>query len=263
MSTANISIFRRDGADIRVVLVDGEPWWVAADVTKALGFVNGRMAISRLDQDGVSLADVIDTMGRTQSATILDESALYELIIRSDKPDAKEFRRWVTRDVLPSIRKTGTYAAAAAEPDLALPHDYLSALEALIERERANVALTLENQELAPRATAWDALASAEGDFSVADAAKTISRNGHAIGSQRLFEFMHQINWVFRGADTKWRCYQHAVDKGYIATKLQFHYHPATGERVVDVPQIRVTAKGVNRLSQRLAGRHLEAVVSA
>lgn len=109
-------------------------------------------------------------------------------------------------------------------------------------------------RELEPRAQAWDALASAEGDYSVGDAAKILARAGVLTGPQRLFDQMERLGWVFRGGDGSWRAYAHRVDKGYLGEKPQFHYHPGTGERVVDAPQVRVTVKGVEQLRRRLGG---------
>lgn len=109
-------------------------------------------------------------------------------------------------------------------------------------------------KELEPRAEAWDAIASAEGDYSVGDAAKILARAGILTGPQRLFGQMEDIGWVFRGGDGSWRAYAHRVDRGFLAEKPTFHYHPATGERVVDAPQVRVTVKGIEQLRRRLGG---------
>jgi prophage antirepressor-like protein len=108
--------FSFDGAAVRVVLVDGEPWWVAADVCGALAIANPRDALSRLDDDekGVGLTD---TLGGSQHLSIINESGLYSLILRSRKAEAKRFKKWVTAEVLPSIRKHGAYMMPAAEPE--------------------------------------------------------------------------------------------------------------------------------------------------
>jgi prophage antirepressor-like protein len=98
------------GASVRTVTIKGEPWWVAADVCAVLEIENSRHAISRLEKDDVALADIIDSMGRRQKATVINEPGLYELLIRSDKAQARPFRRWVTKEVLPEIRRTGRYS---------------------------------------------------------------------------------------------------------------------------------------------------------
>jgi anti-repressor protein len=98
-----------DGHPVRIIEVDGEPWFVLADVCKVLEVGNPSDAARRLDEDERHDLDIIDPMGRPQTATGVNESGLYSLILTSRKPDAKRFRKWVTGDVLPSIRKTGAY----------------------------------------------------------------------------------------------------------------------------------------------------------
>ncbi|WP_339079622.1 Bro-N domain-containing protein [Pseudomonas sp. TMP9] len=106
--------FSFDGAAVRVVLVDGEPWWVAADVCGALAITNARDALSRLDDDEKGVA-LTDTLGGNQQLSIVNESGLYSLIFKSRKAEAKRFKKWVTAEVLPSIRKHGTYVMPAVE----------------------------------------------------------------------------------------------------------------------------------------------------
>ena len=102
----DITIFNHLGNDIRVVTDEqGEPLFVLNDICTALGITNTRNVAGRLDEDCVRLADVTDNLGRLRQTNVITEAGLYEVIIRSDKPEAKAFRRWVTSEVLPSIRK--------------------------------------------------------------------------------------------------------------------------------------------------------------
>lgn len=114
---ANIQIFEYQNNKVRTVDMYGEAWFVLKDVCAVLGISNNRMAADRLDDDekGVSL---IDTLGGKQEMVIVNESGLYHVILRSDKPEAAPFRRWVTNDVLPAIRKTGSYSVAQPDPNL-------------------------------------------------------------------------------------------------------------------------------------------------
>ena len=96
--------------DVRIFDIKGEPYFSVLDACNVLNISNSRMATSRLDPDDVTITDVIDSMGRDQKLTIINEGALYQLIFRSRTKDAKQFRKWVTHEVLPSIRKTGKYA---------------------------------------------------------------------------------------------------------------------------------------------------------
>ncbi len=249
-TTDSVAIFSYIGHDVRVMTIDGEPFWVALDVARVLGIVNARNAVARLDEDDVRLADVIDNLGRAQRMSVLNEAALYEMILRSDKPDAKQFRRWVTGVVLPEIRQNGSFSIAPVER--VLPQTFAEALREFAAEVDAHAA-TKEALDVAqPRAEAWDAIASAEGDYSVGDAAKILARAGIPTGPQRLFNQLRDIKWTYRGSDGSWRAYAERVEKGYLAEKPQFHHHPGTGERVIDPPQLRVTLKGVERLRQRL-----------
>lgn len=109
MNENEVQVWNYESSEIRTVQVNGEPWFVLADVCKVLEISNSRNISSRLDPDekGVTL---VDTLGGTQQMTIINESGLYTVILRSDKPQAKPFRKWVTSVVLPSIRKTGSYS---------------------------------------------------------------------------------------------------------------------------------------------------------
>ncbi|MCT4609014.1 MAG: BRO family protein, partial [Pelagimonas sp.] len=101
------------GHEVRTTVINGEPWFVAADVCKALGVANPRDAVKRLDDDEKDDVGLTDAIGREQSTTIINESGLYSLILSSRKPEAKPFKKWVTSEVLPTIRKTGSYGAPA------------------------------------------------------------------------------------------------------------------------------------------------------
>ena len=107
----NIQIFKYENNDVRTVELNGEPWFALKDVCAVLGISNHKMTAQRLDADEVILTDLTDSMGRQQETTVINESGLYNVILRSDKPEAKPFRKWVTSEVLPSIRKNGGYIA--------------------------------------------------------------------------------------------------------------------------------------------------------
>jgi prophage antirepressor-like protein len=139
MST-DIVPFAFEGVEVRTLTIDGEPWWVAVDVANALGLANSRDAIGRLDQDGVGNADVIDTMGRTQTARVLSEEALYELIFQSRVEAAVRFKRWAAQ-VIRSIRKTGTYTTVQKSP-----------MEIIREQHQSIGILLDENESLTVRA---------------------------------------------------------------------------------------------------------------
>ncbi len=258
MNTTDISIFRREGVDIRVLTIGGEPWWVVADLARALGLSNPSMAAGRLPIGDLSRAEVTDALGRKQSARITTEAGMYRLIFESRRPEAEDFQRWVTHEVLPSIRRSGSYALEQR----ALPTDFVSALRELANEVEAHEVTRAQLAEVQPRADAWNAIASADGDYSVGDAAKILARRGIPTGPQRLFAQLEEIKWIYRGGDGKWRPYAERVEKGFLAEKAQFHHHPGSGDLVLDAPQVRVTVKGIEKLRQRLHVGALQAVTA-
>jgi prophage antirepressor-like protein len=225
---------------------------VASDALGILGL--DRTAFRRLDEDEKGVAS-IHTPGGKQEVTTINEPGLYALVLGSRKPGAKDFKRWITHEVLPTLRRTGTYEIAPQSEDEIVA----KALQITAQRvEKLQAALDVAQ----PRAEAWDAIASAEGDYSVGDAAKILARAGIQTGPARLFAQLQILKWTYRGADSSWRAYAERVEKGYLAEKPQFHYHPGTGERVIDPPQVRITVKGIERLRQRLHGGDSKAVAA-
>ncbi|GAA3009335.1 phage antirepressor [Microbacterium aurantiacum] len=241
-----LAVFEFDGREVRTVTIDGEPWFVLADLCRVLGLSNASTYAARLAAIGevTRMYPITDAMGRQQQSTIVNEPGMYEVVIRSDKPEAIAFRRWISTDVLPSIRRTGSYAVPET-PEQLMARALIQAQEIVARRDEQIAVLT-------PRAEAWDELASAEGDYSVADAAKILARAGVETGPQRLFEQLASLRWIFRGRDGKWRAYADSVAAGYLAERPQSHHHPRTGELVIDPPQVRVTLRGTERLRVRL-----------
>ena len=133
-----VTIFKYEESKlVRTMNVSGEPWFVLKDVCDVLGLSTPARVAERLDSDEVSQAHLIDSMGRSQEMTIISESGLYNVILRSDKPEAKPFRKWVTAVVLPSIRKNGGYIAGQEElsPQELMAKALLVAQKTLTDRD--------------------------------------------------------------------------------------------------------------------------------
>lgn len=244
MST-DLTAYGFHGHSVRVVTDEhGEPWFVLADILNTLGITRRPSAVlDRIHPDGVRLAYPIeDAMGRVQPTTIVNESGMYETVIRSDADGAVPFRRWITTEVLPSIRKTGQYGAVShlTRSDLA---------RMVIDSEAAAAENAARVLELEPPARAWTSLADSAGDYSLRDAAQILARDhGVTTGQNRLMDTLREWAWV----DGKDIPYQRVVDQGLLRSKVQSYEHPRTNVRALAKPQIRITTKGLERILNKL-----------
>lgn len=142
-----LQIFNYGETPIRTIEKDGELWWAARDVCDILGMSRTTDAIRRLELDEVDKTSLIDGKGAAQETYIINESGLYNLILRSNKPEAKAFKRWVTHEVLPSIRKTGSYGMTSAQP--MSPAQLIAAqAQILVEMEQRMDAMQTKTQAL-------------------------------------------------------------------------------------------------------------------
>ena len=250
--TAQIIPFRyAEARELRTVTIDGEPWFVANDVTAILNIGNTSQALSYLDDDERGVI-TNDTLGGPQLVSIVSESGLYSLVLRSRKAEAKPFKRWVTHDVIPSIRKTGSSGTAAVRE---LPRDFAEALRALATEVEARALAEVRVRELTPAASAWASLVEATGDYSVADAAKMLSRDpAITIGQNTLFRWLGKHGWLYQRAG-EWHPYQDRVEAGLLTLKTNRPYWDSRrGVDVLPAPTVRVTAKGVQKLYAALGG---------
>jgi len=130
-----LKVFNYESNEVRTIMRDGEPWFVLKDVCRILDISDHKVVARRLDKDEVCQTPITDSMGRKQDTTIINESGLYDVILRSDKPEARPFRKWVTGTVLPAIRKTGSYSA-----DVLTDGTKAALAEAKAKNARARVA---------------------------------------------------------------------------------------------------------------------------
>jgi prophage antirepressor-like protein len=188
---SEIEAFRFNTIVVRTVLVDGEPWFVAGDVCDVLEIRNSRDALSGLDEDEKGVATA-DTPGGEQRVSIINEAGLYSLILRSRKPEAKTFKRWVTHEVLPQIRRTGAYGPPAL-PDITTPAGVLAMAEQFAVTARQLVAAEAKVAELAPKAAAVDALTEVGGALKMGAVA-----NMFGIGRNSLFRILYAEQVLMR-----------------------------------------------------------------
>lgn len=169
--------FPATGQPVRTILRNGEPWFIANDVCAVLDIANVGNALARLDEDEKDSIRLTDGNRGNPNRAVVSEAGLYELIVRSDRPDARAFRRWVTHDVLPAIRRTGSYSVATATrlPDLASPEGVLALARQFVETAEALVIADAKVKELEPKAIAHDRFLTADkGDRLVREVAKLL-----------------------------------------------------------------------------------------
>ena len=199
---------------IRTVLIDGEPWFVGKDVATSLGYSNPAKAIRDHVDEEDKLGERIVLSGQTREAILVNESGLYSLILSSKLPTAKVFKRWVTSEVLPSIRKTGGYATPEAiYKTLIEPKNLIIVLETLAEEQAKNKKLTAENAVLSVKAKYYDAILASAESLPITQIAKD-----YGMSAVTLNRLLSEMEIQYKRCGT-WILYQDYADKGYTQTK--------------------------------------------
>lgn len=193
-----LQVFNFTGKDVRVVVKDGHPWWVAKDVSELLGF---RMAsdFTRTLDDDEKDTQIVRTPGGNQEVTIINESGLYSAILKSRKPEAKQFKRWVTHEVLPAIRKTGMYATDELLDD---PELLIQAVTKLKEEREVRRQLEAQVKSDRPKVLFADSVTASPTSILVGELAKMLKQNGFDIGEKRLFEWMRKQGYLIKRKGT-------------------------------------------------------------
>lgn len=165
----DLTPFSYVGRQVRVLTRDGAPWFVLADVCGVLDLTNPTMAAKSLDDDDLSTAEVTDALGRAQTARVVSEPGVYQLVFQSRKPEAREFRRWVTREVLPEIRRTGAFGGVEVPqiPDMDTPEGQLQVAELLAAGARKQIEQAAEIKQLKPKAEYVDSFVDGKGDATI------------------------------------------------------------------------------------------------
>ena len=190
------SIFRYSNKDVRVVMVDGNPWWVLKDVCDVLELTSPHKVAERLEDDEKG-RNLIPTLGGSQEFTVINESGLYNVILRSDKPEAKKFRKWVTQEVLPSIRQHGMYMTKQKIHEVLTSPDTLITLANQIKALNAKTEnLMAENMAMKPYADIAVAFEGASNNFSIMQVSKILMQNGVNLGQNKLFRTLRDIGWL-------------------------------------------------------------------
>lgn len=213
---SDMQIFKNETfGEIRTAVIDGEPWFVAVDVCRALEIVNSRDALTRIDEDekGVVLTD---TPGGKQEVTTVNEPGLYSLVLGSRKPEAKVFKRWITHEVIPSIRKNGGYIAGQETmSDVELMARALIVAQNVIEEKNRQISgLTEENLLMKPKAEYFDDLVDRKLLTNFRDTAKEFH-----LGQKRFIAFLTDNGYAYRDAKGRILPHQKHVDAGLFEMK--------------------------------------------
>ena len=233
-----IQVFEYQSNKVRTVDMDGAPWFVLKDVCEVLGLGNSRMVSDRLDEDEKGVSK-IDTLGGVQNVTIINESGLYNVILRSDKPEAKPFRKWVTSEVLPSIRKHGAYMTPQKIEEALLNPDTIISLAQQLKEEKAKTA------KLAPAAEYARNFLLASGGRLVSSIAKD-----YGMSAQRFNQILNALDIQYRKGG-QWMLYQKYTGKGYTETRVNLIPH--NDGKTHQHPETLWTARGCAFLSKQLA----------
>lgn len=223
-----LQIFHYNGNEVRTIQKDGEPWWVLKDVCGVLSIGNARDVFNRLDDDEKGV-DQIDTLGGKQNMQIVNESGLYNVILRSDKPEAKPFRKWVTNEVLPSIRKYGAYMTPETLEQAILNPDTMiklcTALKEEQDRNKAlqavNSSLTVENQIMKPKADYFDELVDRNLLTNFRETAKQLQ-----VKEKEFIKFLLDKKFIYRDKRGKIQPY---ADKNNGLFEVKEFYNEKTG----------------------------------
>lgn len=238
---------------VRTVSKNGEPWFVAVDVCRALEIANSRDALTRLDEDEKGVAST-DTLGGRQDMQVINEPGLYSLVLGSRKPEARAFKRWITHEVIPSVRRHGMYATSeAVERMLNDPDALIRTLQALRAERDQRLALEAKAAEDAPKVLFASSVETSRQSILIGELAKLLSQNGADIGQNRLFEQLRRDGYLCMGGERRNLPTQRAMDMGLFEIKERAICNPDGSVRLTLTP--KVTGKGqiyfINRYSMK------------
>lgn len=197
----NLQLFAFEGSQVRALEIKNEPWFVGKDVAEILGYKKARNAIAQhVDDEDKKGAPIQGDLGGTQSMTIINESGLYSLILSSKMPNAKRFKRWVTSEVLPAIRKHGAYMTDEKAFDVVNNKDGLASLlqQAADQLRQKDIQI----EEMKPKAMLADAITASETSILVGEMAKILKKNGINTGQNRFFKWLRTNGYLIKRKGT-------------------------------------------------------------
>ena len=259
MTTQALSLFNYLDHQVRVLDFEGEPWFVLADLCRVLEIANPSNVASRLDPGVMNTVRLAEGNRGNPNVTAVSEAGMYEVIIRSDKPEAAAFRRWITTEVLPSIRKHGGYLTPEATEAALTDPDFIIRLATDLKQERAKRAeLQAKVAADQPKVLFADAVATSKSTCLVGELAKILCGNGYRIGATRLFRILREKGYLISRAGSDWNMpTQKSMELALFEVKETAITHSDGHVTVSRTP--KVTGKGQQYFVDRfLAGRFTE-----
>ena len=239
MPSEIVQLFQNeDFGTLRAIVVDGEPCFVAKDVCDALSLGRQQDSTRYIDEDEKGEC-LVDTSSGTQRMVVVTEAGLYSLIMRSRKPEAKTFKRWVTHDVLPSIRKHGMYATPQTVEDMLNDPDTMIATLKALKAERQKVqALVEDNSRMLPKAVAYDSFIETDGTLTITEASRYMTQMGSKVSVQRLYALLRADELICKRGNAPTR---KAIDRG-----LAIQVMTTRPDGKANDPYARLTQKGLD-----------------
>lgn len=232
----DIKVFENDAfGSVRTIDREGDVWFVGKDVAEILGYTNPSKALAdHVDEEDKLNNESLSSLGQ-RGGWLINESGLYSLVLSSKLPTAKQFKRWITKEVIPSIRKTGGYFAT--------PKTYVEALRALADAEEEKERLALENEEMKPKAEFYDDVTGSSDTIEIGEVAKVMNCG---IGRNKLFDFLRKEKVLMKNNIPK----QHFVDEGYFRV-IETKYTKPNGDVSINLKTV-VYQKGVDYIRKLL-----------
>ncbi|HAV3126547.1 BRO family protein [Acinetobacter baumannii] len=241
----NVSVFNFNQNEVRtIVKEDGEIWFVLSDVCNVLEIGNVSMAASRLDAEEITLSTI---EGSHRPTNLVNESGLYSLVLTSRKPEAKQFKKWVTSDVLPSIRKNGGYIVGQEvdSPEILMAKALQVANNILESKTKELEAAKSKVELLEPKAQALETIANTDGTYTIRECAKTIN-----IGERKLISLLIDKKWIYREEHGRLQPYSTKREAGiFINRPSPVIINKNTGEEKVHL-HMRITAYGLTKITE-------------
>ena len=232
-----VQLFNFENHEVRSLVINSEPWFVGKDVAEVLGYKNQNDAlVKHVDDEDKDTIAIRDSIGRNRNTPIINESGLYSLVLSSKLPSAKKFKRWVTSEVLPALRKTGQYQVKE------LSGSELMA-KALIEAQSVLAAKDKVIEEMKPKVVFADAVATSHTSILVGELAKILKQNGIDMGQKRLFAWLREKGYLIKRQGTDYNMpTQKAMELGLFEIKEGSYVNGSGVNITTKTPKI--TGKG-------------------